>query len=1592
MNKNMFLKLCASALAVLSLTAATSAKGFSKTNEYTEGKFTDVPANQWYAAEVKSAYELGFMNGQSDTLFAPDGNVTVAEGITMASRVHAIYNGKTIAEVTGGKWYDMYIAYAKENGLIADGQFENFDRNIMRYEMAVMFANAMPKDYFAAKNDIKDIPDVAETEEYYDELMMLYKAGVVLGSDDYGNFYATNPIKRSETAAIINRVALPENRKEGKLLEYGDRNPAVYLIRDDRMTRGVRELTYIASGWTYYDPAISQKHNFDYSFNKLVDVSDKTYACISKEVKTVTSGKLTFEGLFNASANGARIIFENLDGNTLLEVKNDGGKLVVVGAKENATDVVFGIGAFAVYVNFDMDSNKAEVILGDKSVGVFDMSDAGDLSRVRIATGVKESLNLTTNNIYLYWNFDVNDSFRFASKGTKPYGWTVSENVVIDEMTSDVDTMSVKVSGEGTASKKFDKVSDKFVFETYVLVPEGQDASVLMMNGGKTALSVDANGGEFSWGRTEAALSTSADKLLRKYTPGVWQLIRVEVDTAAKTALIKINGKETKTLPYNEDGFDGIEIIARGNGDFWFDDVAVYNTYDYADYCPEPVPVNDDEWYAGMSICSLWQEGSHAGWDHISPYEEITPVLGYYDEGIPEVADWEIKFMVEHGYDYQRFCWYHGGRYGAMKRPRLVDNALHDGFFNAKYSDMMDFEIMWENSTSEVTKEQFKNEVWPYWVDWYLTDDRYFCIDNKPVITIFYYDTFRSKMGGKDAVKEVIDFMDAECKKLGYDGAIIYVSNSAADAALNEEFAYVGIQAKAAYHFEEPSYDIEYQKIRMNAELEAGSVTFIPSCGIGFNDIGWTETRTPLASAEDFEKILRWSRDEYLPNFAKYGENDWHTKSVLTTTWNEFGEGHYVFPSGLNKFGYMDAHRRVFSSVADTPDSKHFDVEPTDNQKTRLGYLYQTRRIPMRALLLEDAAKTEYELVHGWDFEKPEDCAKWGPLAKTTVPVFDPVEKALVGTMTAPDGHIKMLSFDENFFNADGITVLHINMKIEKSGASTGNFYFNSEKKDNYVASKGANFTVIADGEYHDYYIDLTKIGTWKGEIKALRFDPIDTVNTYYIKKFEFLKKNDSKNLNFSIDTAAYKATENTFEIDGNNIYLAANPSQGFYAMNQFYYEWNRWNGTLLLKTGNGHEFKFVVGSDKAVVDGAEKTLDKAVELYDGLVVLPLTYIYDVADYDYKIDGNTVKVEIRMKGYEEALASRKINEFEFNLNGDTENWSVSGGSGVVENGCIKIQAIHNGTRFDPQMQNSKFNADTLMYDKIEVRVRPTFTGTDTSGRDMTIYFSTDINTKLREAQTVHRSYKDYTPDAEGFYTVTFDMKENEFWVGNAKTIRFDPANCDGYFEIDYLKLIANPDSLAKLEQAQKDAEEYEKNLRKADDGEPFYIRNADAEGAYGPEYSSGSTLVSIVDDDLRPGNKAFLVTTTAKGKSWCYFIVPTRFKPGTTYKVDFEYRLIGDVSGGEANNIPFSVNFRYADFNADGGIVDRKDHAKGPSPQSKASTKDGWIKCSITHTVAANSPSRSNDYFCIFTDPVERDGNIYNHQYMLDNFVVTVVE
>ena len=56
-----------------------------------EGQFADVKDGDWFAPSVVSAYEYGLLNGRSESSFAPSGNVTIAELLTIAARLRAIY-------------------------------------------------------------------------------------------------------------------------------------------------------------------------------------------------------------------------------------------------------------------------------------------------------------------------------------------------------------------------------------------------------------------------------------------------------------------------------------------------------------------------------------------------------------------------------------------------------------------------------------------------------------------------------------------------------------------------------------------------------------------------------------------------------------------------------------------------------------------------------------------------------------------------------------------------------------------------------------------------------------------------------------------------------------------------------------------------------------------------------------------------------------------------------------------------------------------------------------------------------------------------------------------------------------------------------------------------------------------------------------------------------------------------------------------------------------------------------------------------------------------------------------------------------------
>ena len=192
---------------------------FLTPNTYADN-FSDVPETEWYASEIESAYELGFVNGKADTLFAPEDGMTIAEAITLAARTNNAYGsgdyGFTAAD--GEEWYMPYVKYAVENKIIDPQDYTDYNASATRGQMAKIFANAHPASEYAAVNSVGRIPDVAQSSPYYAAVLKLFNAGIVMGNDAYGTFYPESSIKRCEAAAIINRIAFKDKRIKKNLL------------------------------------------------------------------------------------------------------------------------------------------------------------------------------------------------------------------------------------------------------------------------------------------------------------------------------------------------------------------------------------------------------------------------------------------------------------------------------------------------------------------------------------------------------------------------------------------------------------------------------------------------------------------------------------------------------------------------------------------------------------------------------------------------------------------------------------------------------------------------------------------------------------------------------------------------------------------------------------------------------------------------------------------------------------------------------------------------------------------------------------------------------------------------------------------------------------------------------------------------------------------------------------------------------------------------------------------------------------------------------------------------------------------------------
>lgn len=170
--------------------------------------FSDVKEGSWYYNDVSYAVQRKLIDGRSPTIFDPEANLSICEAIKLAACMHQLYHEGEVTLSNGSPaWYDSYVSYALNNGLITH-TYSNYDAKIERSEFVAIFYRTMPASEYNEINKIADnsIPDVKITDTNAISIYTLYRAGILNGNTANGDFWPNANIRRSEIAAIMTRM------------------------------------------------------------------------------------------------------------------------------------------------------------------------------------------------------------------------------------------------------------------------------------------------------------------------------------------------------------------------------------------------------------------------------------------------------------------------------------------------------------------------------------------------------------------------------------------------------------------------------------------------------------------------------------------------------------------------------------------------------------------------------------------------------------------------------------------------------------------------------------------------------------------------------------------------------------------------------------------------------------------------------------------------------------------------------------------------------------------------------------------------------------------------------------------------------------------------------------------------------------------------------------------------------------------------------------------------------------------------------------------------------------------------------------------
>jgi hypothetical protein len=318
------------------------------------------------------------------------------------------------------------------------------------------------------------------------------------------------------------------------------------------------------------------------------------------------------------------------------------------------------------------------------------------------------------------------------------------------------------------------------------------------------------------------------------------------------------------------------------------------------------------------------------------------PLWGYVNEADPYVMEMQIEAALDHGVNVFLYDWY-----WFDDRP-FLENCLNDGFLKAKNCRKMKFYIMWANHDANYTwdrriagssdaviwqgavdRTQFEI-IGRRWIAQYFTRENYYKLDGKPVVSIYDLNNLLKGLGGVEATRDALQWLDSEAKAAGLAGVhfqfirwsgrnenLSGVDGGAREtgAPLVEQLGFSSLTHYQFVHF--TNIDRDYGEILSDVEQEWEKIVrdyhipYCPHVSVGWDNnpryLGFRKGIVKNNTPEAFEKALR---------AAKALADRTGVPLITVNSWNEWTETSYLEPDNLYGYGYLEAIRRVFKDDA----------------------------------------------------------------------------------------------------------------------------------------------------------------------------------------------------------------------------------------------------------------------------------------------------------------------------------------------------------------------------------------------------------------------------------------------------------------------------------------------------------------------------------------------------------------------------------------------------------------------------------------------------------------------------------------------------